>query len=175
MIPLLVLFLCISVSTLQLNSSVYQSSTDWGGTPEKAIDENLDGNYFRGESCSHTKEEDDPWWILDLGRGYLVSHIVVSIRTDCCGMYVIHYQGVGGNIQTSWLHLCTSSRTQEHFSTRYLSNFIQFTAHSLKWPACVLPHPCIIWEDILPWSPFCTTHPLDIHSKNPYMTAHIFL
>ncbi len=36
-------------------------------------------------------------------------------------------------------------------------------------------HPWITWQDILAWSPFCSTHPLDIPSNNPYTTSHICL
>ncbi len=46
---------------------------------------------------------------------------------------------------------------------------------ALRWPASVLSHSWMTWQDILAWSPFCATHPLDIYSNNPCMTAHICL
>jgi len=74
----------ILVSTVQHNKTAYQSSTDWQGQPERAVDGNLKSDYFKDESCSHTKQEDDPWWMVDLEKSYMLSAIVLTIRTDCC-------------------------------------------------------------------------------------------
>ncbi|NNC90633.1 MAG: DUF1549 domain-containing protein, partial [Akkermansiaceae bacterium] len=59
-----------------------QSSTDYGGLPRLAIDGNTNGNYAASKSVTHTKEEADPWWEVDLGRERDLSRVVVWNRTD---------------------------------------------------------------------------------------------
>jgi hypothetical protein len=58
-----------------------QSSIDYGGTPERAIDGRTDGN-FSANSTIHTKMEKNPWWEVDLGSNQPVEQIVVWNRTD---------------------------------------------------------------------------------------------
>ncbi|GAA1706384.1 hypothetical protein GCM10009680_53910 [Streptomyces yatensis] len=60
-----------------------QSSTDFGGTADRAVDANTDGRY-ENKSVSHTAEEFQPWWQADLGTSRKLSSIVVWNRTDCC-------------------------------------------------------------------------------------------
>ena len=59
-----------------------QSSTDFGGPPELAIDGNTDGHYFNAKSTTHTKVQTDPWWEVDLGSEAGIDRIVVWNRTD---------------------------------------------------------------------------------------------
>jgi mono/diheme cytochrome c family protein len=59
-----------------------QSSTDFGGAPELAIDGNESGHYFDAKSTSHTRVEDDPWWELDLGANVPVERVTIWNRTD---------------------------------------------------------------------------------------------
>jgi len=60
-----------------------QSSLDWGGQPERAIDGNTDGNWG-ANSVTHTAKELGAWWQVDLGRIVDIGQIVISNRTDCC-------------------------------------------------------------------------------------------
>lgn len=62
------------------------SSTDFGGTPNKANDGNNDGNYNNG-SVSHNGDDGGPqFWEVDLGDNTnTIDRIIVSNRTDCCG------------------------------------------------------------------------------------------
>jgi len=60
-----------------------QSSTDCGGAPERAVDGNTDGVYERG-STSHTKQEDAPWWEVDLGKEQDLEAAVIWNRTEVC-------------------------------------------------------------------------------------------
>ncbi len=59
-----------------------QSSVDYDGPPERAIDGNTDGHYFNAKSTTHTHQEKDPWWEVDLGKSYAIERIVVHNRTD---------------------------------------------------------------------------------------------
>lgn len=68
---------------LALNKSVSQSSTYAGGNPENAIDGNTSGVWGTG-SVSHTYNDQNAWWEIDLGQVHSVSAIEVWNRTDCC-------------------------------------------------------------------------------------------
>ncbi|MGE5191667.1 MAG: DUF1549 domain-containing protein, partial [Deltaproteobacteria bacterium] len=59
-----------------------QSNTDYGGEPQRAIDGNTDGDYFAANSTTHTKQEDNPWWEVDLGNDKPIERIVLWNRTD---------------------------------------------------------------------------------------------
>ncbi|GAA3634723.1 hypothetical protein GCM10022200_17450 [Microbacterium awajiense] len=55
-----------------------QSSTRFGGVPERAID----GNTDEVDSHSHTDFEDQPWWEVDLGEIRDIDEIVIWNRTN---------------------------------------------------------------------------------------------
>ncbi|XP_053916644.1 uncharacterized protein LOC104063070 [Cuculus canorus] len=48
-----------------------------------AVDGIRDGDWEHG-SCSHTMEELEPWWHVDLGRRHAIYAVVVKNRHDCC-------------------------------------------------------------------------------------------
>uniref|UniRef100_A0A3B5B1U4 Si:ch211-215k15.4 n=1 Tax=Stegastes partitus TaxID=144197 RepID=A0A3B5B1U4_9TELE len=48
-----------------------------------AIDGNRDSTFSHG-SCTHTPEEDKPWWRVDLLESYIITSIIVVNRGDCC-------------------------------------------------------------------------------------------
>jgi hypothetical protein len=56
-----------------------QSTTDFGGPPELAIDGNTDGNYDN-KSVTHTAISDNPWWELDLGSVRDIENLVLWNR-----------------------------------------------------------------------------------------------
>jgi len=59
-----------------------QSSTDYNGPPQLAIDGNTNGDFNAAKSTTHTAESADPWWELDLGAAQDVTRIGVWNRTD---------------------------------------------------------------------------------------------
>ena len=59
-----------------------QSSTDYGGPPELAIDGNTDGDYRAAMSTTHTAISDNPWWEVDLGEPRPLDRITLWNRTD---------------------------------------------------------------------------------------------
>jgi len=59
-----------------------QSSTDYGGEAQRAIDGNTNGNYYDANSTTHTKQEANPWWEVDLGSDKPVERIAIWNRTD---------------------------------------------------------------------------------------------
>jgi cytochrome c553 len=58
-----------------------QSSVDFGGPPERAIDGNHDGRFDSG-TTTHTRIEDDPWWEVDLGEERAIERLVAWNRVD---------------------------------------------------------------------------------------------
>ena len=64
-----------------LGRSARQSSTDFGGPPERAVDGNTDGRYEQ-RSTTHTRTEDDPWWEVDLGQALPIEVVRLHNRVD---------------------------------------------------------------------------------------------
>lgn len=65
-----------------LQGAATQSSTDYDGPAGKAADGNTSGEYHEAKSTTHTKQEDDPWWEVDLKAPAPISEVVVWNRTD---------------------------------------------------------------------------------------------
>jgi len=69
-------------ANLALNGIATQSTTGYGGLPEKAIDGNTDGDFNNG-SVSHTDTIDaDKWWQVDLGEDKKIDDITIFNRTQ---------------------------------------------------------------------------------------------
>lgn len=70
------------------------SSVNFGGAASRAVDGNTNGEYGKN-STTHSQDENNPWWEVDLGAYYDVTKIVIWNRTDdCCwnrlsGFYVM--------------------------------------------------------------------------------------
>ncbi|MFN3193318.1 MAG: DUF1553 domain-containing protein [Aureliella sp.] len=58
-----------------------QSSTDFAGEAELAVDQNRNGIYADG-SVTHSKTSDSPWWELDLKETIDIGQISIWNRTD---------------------------------------------------------------------------------------------
>ncbi|XP_027041698.1 uncharacterized protein LOC113669819 [Pocillopora damicornis] len=63
--------------------SATQSTTAYDGFPAHALDGNLDSHY-KGLSCTHTAEQNYPWWRVDLGSSQHVSEVFIVNRVGCC-------------------------------------------------------------------------------------------
>ena len=62
-----------------------QSSLEYGGVPNRAIDGNTDGNFFANSTTSTALNgEDVAWWEVDLGDEKKLEGLVIWNRTDCC-------------------------------------------------------------------------------------------
>mmetsp|Transcript_8240 Transcript_8240/g.15079 ORF Transcript_8240/g.15079 Transcript_8240/m.15079 type:complete len:1302 (-) Transcript_8240:105-4010(-) len=68
---------------LALGQPVSQSTTEWGGVPERAVDGDQNG-YWNAGSVSHTGVECGAWWTVDLGRDAEVGTVLVYNRQDGC-------------------------------------------------------------------------------------------
>ena len=66
-------------SNIAAQGKATQSSTDYAGPAELAIDGNTDGD-FKNKSVTHSAQSDDPWWEIDLGAAVAVERIAVWNR-----------------------------------------------------------------------------------------------
>ncbi|XP_070767437.1 fucolectin-1 [Enoplosus armatus] len=53
------------------------------GAAHNAIDGNRESHFF-ADSCTHTTEQTNPWWRVDLLESYTVTSVIVTNRGDCC-------------------------------------------------------------------------------------------
>jgi hypothetical protein len=52
----------------------------------RAVDGDITNSLWYGYSCTHTQDETNPWWTVDLGGFYDVSKVVIYNRADGLGM-----------------------------------------------------------------------------------------
>jgi len=67
-----------------------QSSTFGGAVSSRAVDGDTDGNFANG-SVSHTTNQIDSRWQVDLGADQQIELVNVWNRTDCCGSRLSNY------------------------------------------------------------------------------------
>lgn len=66
---------------IALGGDVSQSSTDFLGDAARAVDGNTDGDFFKSNSVTHTRQESDPWWEVKLSAESSIDRIVIWNRT----------------------------------------------------------------------------------------------
>jgi hypothetical protein len=68
---------------IALKGTATQSSTDFSGPANLAIDGNTNGDFNAGKSVTHTAVSKDPWWEVDLkDLAGLVDRVIIWNRTD---------------------------------------------------------------------------------------------
>ncbi|MFK7979766.1 MAG: T9SS type A sorting domain-containing protein, partial [Saprospiraceae bacterium] len=72
-----------SINNVALGGTATQSSSAFGGVATRANDNNTSG-LWGSASITHTSEEQDPWWELNLGSIQNIGSIILFNRTDCC-------------------------------------------------------------------------------------------
>ncbi len=55
-----------------MKKTAVQSSTNHNGFASRAVDGDFTYTWA-GKSCTHTKDENDPWWRVDLGKETIVT------------------------------------------------------------------------------------------------------
>jgi hypothetical protein len=78
---------CMARENLALGRPASQSSDyshPCGALAPSAVDGNTDGD-FGACSTTHTTDEFEPWWQVDLGAPQRIERIDLWNRTDCCG------------------------------------------------------------------------------------------
>ncbi|KAF4100525.1 uncharacterized protein LOC131525818 [Onychostoma macrolepis] len=87
---------CLS-RNVALGAEAVQSSTpSESGVAQNAVDGNSESNYML-RSCTHTAEEKDPWWRVDLQQTYSVTRVIITNRGDCCEERIVGAQIRIGN------------------------------------------------------------------------------
>lgn len=74
----------LAVVNFALEKPASQSSTDYDGHPDRAVDGITDGDYRTTASVTHTNQELHAWWQVDLGESETIDFIRIWNRTDCC-------------------------------------------------------------------------------------------
>ena len=72
---------------LALKQTATQSST-YVNCKDCVAGRAVDGNrnkYISGGSCTHTNDEESPWWLVYLGDVFPVKKVIIYNRGDCCG------------------------------------------------------------------------------------------
>lgn len=100
---------------LALKRPARQSSTGYGGTADKAVDGNRDGNYHAG-SVSHTNNLPNDWWEVDLGAYQQIREIKIWNRTDCCGERLANFYVMVSPVPFSSNYLQSSLNDQQVWS-----------------------------------------------------------
>lgn len=59
-----------------------QSSTNWGGTPDRAVDGITSGKFGDGGQTHTLEDQPDPWWELDLGAEHPIDTVTIWNRTE---------------------------------------------------------------------------------------------
>jgi hypothetical protein len=86
------------ITNLALDGAASQSSIGWGGSASRAIDGNTSGIYGH-KSITHTLNEPDAWWEVDLGQMSYIDEIVLWNRTDnCCGFRLNYFNVLLDNV-----------------------------------------------------------------------------
>ena len=77
---------CSNPANLAFQKSARQSSQYGNGSAERAVDadESTNKGPWANGGVTHTQNQQDPWWEVDLGAVYDISRIQYSGRTDCC-------------------------------------------------------------------------------------------
>ena len=93
-----------------------ESSVAYSGPASLAVDGNTDGSFYDG-SVTHTNNDTNAWWQVDLGAVKPIGTIDVFNRTDCCSSRLTDY----------WVFISTTP-----FTTT-LSPAAQATASGVVW------------------------------------------
>lgn len=82
----------IYFNNLAQGKAATQLSTAYGGDASRAVDGQLNGDYFAGASVTHTDLAANNWWQVDLGSVQSLSAIRLWNRTDCCASRLSNFE-----------------------------------------------------------------------------------
>ena len=91
------LFLTINVlliffqENLAFGKQTNQSGTDQGGASGRGVDGDSTTGFSQG-SCTLTTQENNPWWIVDLGQVEPVSEVYIVNRGDSLGNRLSNFE-----------------------------------------------------------------------------------
>lgn len=91
----------VSTYNLAQGKPATQSSTAYGGVASRAVDGNGDG-YWNNGSVTHTNNEAQAWWQVDLQSVQAIGDVVLYNRRDCCLERLSNFKVRVSNDQTNW-------------------------------------------------------------------------
>jgi len=103
-------------ANIALNKIAEQSSGGGGAGPNNAVDGNTNGNYFNS-SVTHTYNEPEAWWQVDLDGVYDIETINVYNRTDCCSERLSNFYVMVSN--TPFPAALDSAKSQANWSQHF--------------------------------------------------------
>ena len=109
--------------------SAAQSSVNWGGLPDRAVDGNRSGRWADGGQTHTLEDQPDPWWELDLGTARAVDLVRLWNRTD--GDFGKRLDGVVVRL------LGANHREVAQFDSRTASEQMDFEVAAGAWSARV--------------------------------------
>jgi mono/diheme cytochrome c family protein len=71
-----------SGKNIALAGEASQSTTAFEGPAQLAIDGNVDGDFGKAKSTTHTESSENPWWQVDLKTPQPLERVVIWNRTD---------------------------------------------------------------------------------------------
>ena len=111
-----------NIDNLALNQPAIQSTTGFGGVASRAVDGNTNGDYFGGNSVTHTAPNNaTAWWRVDLGAVYDLTEVRILNRTDCCAERLSGAMLYAGTIDSTCL-LYTSPSPRDRQKSRMPSS-----------------------------------------------------
>ncbi|XP_033633077.1 uncharacterized protein LOC117294678 [Asterias rubens] len=106
-----------------------QSTTIENYTSDKAVDGSQGTYLYPNNVCSHTGEEDHPWWRVDLEEEHCISKVTILNRGDCCSdrlTNAVVRAGLNDDVITN--HQCGSAVTADQ--AQPLGGTIEFACES---------------------------------------------
>ncbi len=106
--------ICANPTNLALKRTTKQSGTQLGATSYRAVDGNLNGDFFAENSVTNTDWKENAFWEVDLGSIANIEKINIWNRTDCCNE----------NLKEFYILVSDEPFISEKLSTVLIQNFI---------------------------------------------------
>ena len=112
---------CNTTENLAFGKTTNQSSTQFNGFSDRAVDGNTDGNFWQGNSTTLTEWNTNQWWEVDLGVVSNIETINIWNRTDCCTESLNNYYIFVSDVPFN------STSLSETIAQNSVSNYLQNT------------------------------------------------
>merc|ERR1719446_145521 len=115
----------VQYADLTTGASYSQSSISHSPQPPVAVDGNWDSSWG-SSSCTHTGNDANPWWQVDLGSQQTVTAIEIQNRGGCCG------ERLDGFTVTVDGQVCVSDEALPQGEVKYVQCGSTLTGSSIK-------------------------------------------
>lgn len=108
-----------------------QSSTAFGGTPNRATDDSTNGAWS-ANSVTHTNSEAGAWWQVDLGKEYRIGRVDIFNRTDCCSDRLSNFDVEVSQTGSAWTQLYVAGPVGPSVSVDFAGAKAQYVRVKLR-------------------------------------------